>query len=109
MKSEVCTQLPLSHRPTCGQKGYIITAMLGVPNTKRGHESKSGYLTLAVSGAQMWAKWPHNPCNLETPDAARGDDNRPKYLTLAILGAHMWARWLHNPCHLGSPQLLARS
>ena len=42
-------------------------AFSGVPNTKRGDKIRSGYLTLAFSGAQKRAELLHNPCILGDP------------------------------------------
>ena len=72
--------------PTCGQRGYITPAVLGVPNAQRGGSKKteifawttcgqSGYITLAV---------------LVVPNTQRGTKIRKGYV------AHMWAKWLHH-------------
>ena len=55
--------------PSRGQKRveewcYITPAFSGVPNAKRGDKIRSGYLTLAFSGAQKRAELLHNPCIL---------------------------------------------
>ena len=42
--------------PTFGQNGYITLAVSG-----GGGGIRRGDLTRAVSPAQMWAKWLHNP------------------------------------------------
>ena len=40
-KSEVATEPLLSRGPTCGHKGYITLAVLGVPNTCCGDKHRS--------------------------------------------------------------------
>ena len=74
--------------PTCGQNGYVTSAVSGIPTAaERGGGSQkwttcgqNGYVTPAVSG---------------TPTAAeRGAKSEV---------AHKWAKWLRHPCRLGDP------
>ena len=93
--------------PTCGQIGYITSAVWFVPN--KGTKSDV---------AHMWADWLHNPCCLGGSPTREQNQNWPTYgqigyITPAVWGvlnkgtkskvAHMGADWLHNPCRLGSP------
>ena len=61
-KSKVATSPLPSEGPTGGRKCYITPAFSGVP--KRGDKIKSGYLTLAFSGAHKWVEVLNNPCFL---------------------------------------------
>ena len=45
----------LSCGPTCGQNGYVTPAISGGPNGQSWNNVKNGYVTLADSGAHMWA------------------------------------------------------
>ena len=62
---------------------------------------KKCYLTLAVSGAHVRAKWLHHPYRLgRTQMLGAGMKIRNGYLTPAVSGAHVSAKWLHLPCCL---------
>ena len=102
--------------PTCGQGGYITTAVSGSPSaSKRVAESEV---------AHLWARWLHNPCRLRRPLRFRAGGQNQKwptcgqggYITLAASGspsasergaesevADLWAGWLPNPCRLREP------
>ena len=49
-------------------------AVWGVLTAQHGEEIGSGYLTLAISGVHVWAKWLHNPCCLRVPIAQRKEE-----------------------------------
>ena len=97
-----------SRGPKRGQNCYIIPAFSGIPNAKRGEKIRSGYLTLAFSGAQKRAELLRNPCILGNPQRQRGQKIRSGYLTLAFSGAQKRAELLRNPCILGNPKRQAR-
>ena len=83
--------------PTCGQRGYITPAVLGVPNAQRGDNNEKWLLgpyvgKVATSPLPSWGSPTHNA----------GTTMRNGYL------AHMWAKWLHHPCRLGGPQRSTR-
>ena len=50
-------------------------AISGVPDAHNGDKIRSGYLTLALSGAGMWAKRLHHPCNLRGPHCSAREQN----------------------------------
>ena len=57
-----------------GAERVTPSAILGVPDARRGMKIRNGYPTLAISGAHVWAKWLHNPYRLggsPTPSAGR--------------------------------------
>ena len=73
--------------PTCGQGGYIISAVLGIlPTSERWAKSEV---------ARLWAKWLRNPGRLGDP-LRFSAGGKPEV-------AHLWAKWLRNPCPLGDP------
>ena len=53
--------------PKKGENCYLNLAFSRVPNTNRGEEIRSGFLTPALSGAQKRAKLVCNPCILGGP------------------------------------------
>ena len=67
---------PLPSRgPKRGRNCYVTPAFSGIPNAKRGEKIRSGYLTLAFSGAQKRAEVLHNLCILGGPQRqARGEN-----------------------------------
>ena len=69
---------PLPSRgPKTGRKCYITPAISRVPNAKHGEKIRSGYLTLAFSGAQNRAELLRNPCSIEGPQhQARGQNQK---------------------------------
>ena len=85
-KSEVAASPHHSQEPKRGRKCYVTPAFSGVPNPKRGEQNqkkpptpsmgskiRSGYLTLAFSGAQKRAEILRHPCILGGPQRqARG-------------------------------------
>ena len=78
-------------QPTCGQSGYITFVVSRVPNAWRGEEIGNGYLTPAVSGSLMGAKWLHNPFLLGGPQSGEEFGTRPTsgqrgYITPAVSG-----------------------
>ena len=80
--------------PTCGKRGYITPAVLGVPNAQRGDNNEKCLLgphggKVATSPLPSWGS--------QTLNA--GTTMRNGYL------AHMWAKWLHHPCRLGVPNV----
>ena len=82
----------MSTWPTCGQKGYITPAVLGVPNAQHGDNNEKCLLgphvgKVATSPLPSWG----------SPTLNAGTTMRNGYL------AHMWAKWLHHPCPLGVP------
>ena len=103
------TTSPLpSPGPKRGRNCYVTPAFSGIPNAKRGEKIRSGYLTLAFSGAQKRAKLLRNPCILGNPQRQRGQKIRSGYLTLAFSGAQKRAELLRDPCILGNPKRQAR-
>ena len=62
---KVPTSLLPSRGPTRERTYYITPAFSGVPN--KGDKIKSGYLTIALSGAHKRAELLHNPCILGGP------------------------------------------
>ena len=83
--------------PACGQRGYIIPAILGVPDAVLGSATLSAG-TKPRNGCvgHMWAKWLHHPCRLGgLQRSARGQKSeramwrtcgQSGYITPAILG-----------------------
>ena len=68
---------------------YITLAFSEVPNAKRGDKIRSGYFTLAFSGAQKRAEMLHHPYSLGGLQCqARGENQK----------------WLPHPCLLGDPE-----
>ena len=52
--------------PTCGQGGYVIPAVSGIPSaSERGTKSEV---------AHLWARWLRNPCRLGDPLRFRAGD-----------------------------------
>ena len=95
--------------PKRGRNCYVTPAFLGLPNAKLGEKIRSGYPTLAFSGAQKRAELLHNPYMLGGPSSAKGREKiRSGYLTTTFSGAQKWAELLRNPCILGDPQCQAR-
>ena len=80
--------------PTCGQRGYITPAVLGVPNTQRGNKN------------QKWLLGPHVGKVATSPLPSWGSPtlNAERTMRNGYL-AHMWAKWLHHPCRLGVPNV----
>ena len=83
--------------PTCGQRGYITPAVLGVPNTQHGDKNQKWLLDPHVGkvATSLLPSWGSPTLNAERT-------MRNGYL------AHMWAKWLHHPCRLGGPQRSTR-
>ena len=61
------------------------------------------HLTLAVLGAQKWAKRLHNPYCLEGPQCSTRGQNQKWLPNPASPEAHVCAKWPHNICCLGGP------
>ena len=81
---------PLPSRgPKRGRNCYVTPAFSGVPNAKRWEKIRSGYLTLAFSGAQKRAELLRNPCILGDPQRQAWGENQ---------------KWLPHPCLLGGPK-----
>ena len=101
--------------PTCGESGYVIPAVSGIPTaSERGAKSEV---------AHKWAKWLRHPCRLGDPHrCGAGGEIRSGPLVGKVatsprrLGdphrfraggklevALKWAKWLRHPCHLGDP------
>ena len=75
--------------PTCGQNGYVIPAISGIPTAaQRGGKSEV---------AHLWAKWLRHPCRLGDPHRCRAGGGGGSEV------AHLWAKWLRHPCRLGDP------
>ena len=70
--------------PTCGQCGYITSAVSGIPTaSERGDKIRSGPLVDVT------------PAVLGIPTSSeRGARSEV---------AHLWAKWLRHPCRLGDP------
>ena len=73
--------------------------IVGDPQTK-GNKIRSGYLTLAFSGAHKWAEMLCHPGILGDPQT-KGDKIRSGYLTPAFSGAQKRVEMLRHPCILG--------
>ena len=101
--------------PTCGQSGYVIPAVSGIPTaTERGAISEV---------AHLWAKWLRHPCRLGDPHRCRaGGEIRSGPLVGKVATSPLpsrgspplqsggqnqkwptWAKWLCHPCRLGDP------
>ena len=80
--------------PTCGQKGYITPAVLGVPNTQHGDKN------------QKWLLDPHVGKVATSPLPSWGSPklNAERTMRNGYL-AHMWEKRLHHPCRLGLPNV----
>ena len=90
-------QCQMATWPTCGQRGYITPAVLGVPNTQCRDENQKWVLRPQVGkGATS------PPPSWGSPTLNAGTTMRNGYL------AHMWAKRLHHPCRLGGPQRSTR-
>ena len=83
--------------PTCGKRGYITPALLGVPNTQRGDNN------------EKWLLGPHVGKEAAAPLPSWGSPtlNAERTMRNGYL-AHMWAKKLHHPCRLGDPQRSTR-
>ena len=101
-------------RPNCGQRGYVPSAVSGIPTAaQRGAKSEE---------AQLWAKRLCHPCRLGDPHRFRTGGQNQKWPTCGQSGcvspavsgiptasergaksevAHLWAKWLRHPCRLG--------
>ena len=79
--------------PTCGKRGYITPAVLGVPNVQHGDNNAKWLLGPHV-GKEATSPLP----SWGSPTLNAGTTMRNGYL------AHMWAKRLHHPCRLGGPQ-----
>ena len=70
----------------------------GVANVKRGEKIRSGYLTLAFSGAKKRAEVLHNPCILSGPQRqARGENQKRAPQRIHIGGVEEGASFLGLP------------
>ena len=67
---------------------YVTRAFSVVHNARNGDKIRSGYLTLAFSGAKKRAALIHDPCIPRVPYAKRGKHHK----------------WLPEPCLLGGPR-----
>ena len=95
--------------PKRGRNCYVTPAFLGLPNAKLGEKIRSGYPTLAFSGAQKRAELLRNPYMLQGPSNAKlGEKIRSAYLTPAFLGAQKTAELLCNRYILRGLQRQAR-
>ena len=102
--------------PSCGQGGYFIPAISGIPAVSE-QVAKSEV-------AHLWAKWLCHRCRLMDHQRFRGGGQNQKcptcgqsgYVTPAVSGiptaaegqgksemAHFGARWLSHPCGLWDP------
>ena len=90
-RSEMAASPVPCRGPTSGRKCYITPAFLGVP--KHGDDIRSGYLTLAFSGAQKWAEVLRKPCILVGPQT-RGPNQKwlphPRPLKGLTSGRKCW-------------------
>ena len=106
--------------PTCGQSGYVIPAISGIPSASERGGGGGGDSEVA----HLWAKWLRHPYRLGDPHRFRAGG---KIRSGPIVGkvatsplpsrgsppvqsgggggdsalAHLWAKWLRHPCHLG--------
>ena len=95
-KSEVASSPLPSRGPKRGRNCHVAPAFTGIPNAKRGEKFRSGYLTLAFSGAQKRAELLRNPCILGDPQRqARGQNQKwlphPHRIETALWHCrHLW-------------------
>ena len=74
--------------PTCGQGGYVTSAVSGIPTaSERGDKIRSGPFVGKVA---------------TSPLPSRGSPLLQSGGTKSEV-AHLWARWLRHPCRLGDP------
>ena len=90
-KTEMATRL------TCGQGGYITSAVWGGPNAQRGNKRRK-WLPGSLVGKVATSPLPSG--GVPTLSAGTKDGNG--------YPAHLWARWLHHLCRLGGSQRSAR-
>ena len=77
-----------SRGPKRGHNCYVTPTLSGVPNAKHGDKIRSGYFSIAFSGAQKRAELLRNPCLLGGSPIRRGQNQN----------------WLPHPCLLGGPK-----
>ena len=82
---------------------YVTRAFSVVHNARNGDKIRSGYLTLAFSGAKKRAALIHDPCVPGVP-YAKHENITSGSLNPAFSGAHDRAELLHNPCILGGSE-----
>ena len=74
--------------PTCGQNGYVIPAVSGIPTaSERGDKIRTGPLVGKMATSPL-------PSRGSPPLQSGGTKSEV---------AHLWTRWLRHPCRLGDP------
>ena len=55
-----------------GENGGELHKPCHLGGPQCGNKVRNGFISPAVSGAHMWAKWLHNPCHLRNPSKGGG-------------------------------------